>query len=428
MGVKEAVIYLAAGGAGAVLAQILFSTVRARRRRARTQSLSLQQLPSPTVPDSIPEELEAELFSRNFNFFGEEGFKVIRESLVLVVGLGGVGSHAAHMLARGGVKHLRVVDFDQVTLSSLNRHAVATWSDVGTSKAEALSRHLKSIVPGIKIDVRVQMFTAEVADEILSGSPSYVLDCIDDVGTKCQLLEACARKGLPVMSSMGAAQKVDPTRIRMGTLCDAVRDPLACKIRWRMKKYDLDPEAIHCVFIASNPVGGLMPLTAEQAANPEDFGTVEHFRLRTLPVLGTAPALFGQSMATWVLCEIGGKNFTPLAMVPLARAMRHKLLQHLKRREQKLFPGTWMELDMSDIDYIVDLWRGRCPVTNTRMVGSGTMELMRWDPKRPLAPNNCVLLSTKTVGHVDREGREAAIPPEAAVFIETVLRSQGSDW
>ncbi|CAN0387191.1 unnamed protein product, partial [Hapterophycus canaliculatus] len=121
----------------------------------------------PAVPCEIPPELEEELFSRN-RFFFEDGFDDIRESLVIVVGLGGVGSHAAHMLARSGVKRLRVIDFDQVSLSSLNRHAVATWADVGHPKVRALLKdRLQAIIPGADIDARVCMFRREDADALL---------------------------------------------------------------------------------------------------------------------------------------------------------------------------------------------------------------------------------------------------------------------
>ena len=87
-----------------------------------------------------------------------------------MVGLGGVGSHAAHMLARSGVQHLRLVDFDQVTVSSLNRHAFAHLADVGTPKVVAAARHVAAFAPRCRIDARVAMFTDEVADELLSGA------------------------------------------------------------------------------------------------------------------------------------------------------------------------------------------------------------------------------------------------------------------
>lgn len=125
------------------------------------------------------------------------------------------------MLARAGVGRLRLVDFDQVTLSTLNRHAVATREDVGRPKATVLREHLLRTAPWCNIEARVEMFTEEAAEELLSGSPAYVLDCIDDVPTKVALLAHCRRTGLTVLSSMGAGAKADPTRIRMGPLGDA---------------------------------------------------------------------------------------------------------------------------------------------------------------------------------------------------------------
>lgn len=94
------------------------------------------------VKDEYPDEIKEELTSRVKMFFGEEGAKKLENSFVIVVGLGGVGSHCANMLVRSGVAKIRLIDFDQVTLSSLNRHAVANINDVGISKAEAMRKHL----------------------------------------------------------------------------------------------------------------------------------------------------------------------------------------------------------------------------------------------------------------------------------------------
>jgi tRNA A37 threonylcarbamoyladenosine dehydratase len=107
---------------------------------------------------------------------------------------------------------------------------------------------------------------------MLSGNPAYVLDCIDDVTTKAELLALCFKMGIPVISSMGAALKSDPTRILMGTLRDAVRDPLATKIKWKLKKYmglsEEDMEHIKCVFSSESLVSSLLPLTEEQQEAP----------------------------------------------------------------------------------------------------------------------------------------------------------------
>jgi tRNA threonylcarbamoyladenosine dehydratase len=148
----------AAAGAAAVLA--VHALYQLQQRRSSESALASRPPTTAAVqaaPATVPAELEQELYSRNVGFFGEAGFANIREAFVIIVGLGGVGSHAAHMLARSGVRRLRLIDFDQVTLSSLNRHAVATWADVGTSKAQALKDRLMAIVPGADIDARAQV-------------------------------------------------------------------------------------------------------------------------------------------------------------------------------------------------------------------------------------------------------------------------------
>ena len=110
------------------------------------------------------------------------------EPLVVVVGLGGVGSHAAHLLLRGGVRRLRLVDFDQVSLSSLNRHATAVRLDVGTPKATALRDQLLRVAPEADVEACVSIFNAGAAAQLLGDSPALVLDCIDDLTTKAELL------------------------------------------------------------------------------------------------------------------------------------------------------------------------------------------------------------------------------------------------
>ena len=104
--------------------------------------------------------------------------------LVVVVGLGGVGSHAAHLLLRGGIRRLRLIDFDQVTLSSLNRHATATRADVGTPKVVALRAQLLRIAPDAEVDACTELFCAARADDLLEGGAALVIDCIDDLATK----------------------------------------------------------------------------------------------------------------------------------------------------------------------------------------------------------------------------------------------------
>lgn len=145
----------------------------------------------------------------------------------MVIGLGGVGSHAASMLLRSGVGRLLLVDFDQVSVSSLNRHALATREDVGTPKALCLKKHFQSIFPECHVNAKVLLYDSSSEEEILSGNPDFVLDCIDNIDTKVALLAACVRRGLKVLSATGAGARADPTRIRVADLRESTNDPLS---------------------------------------------------------------------------------------------------------------------------------------------------------------------------------------------------------
>lgn len=187
---------------------------------------------------------------------------------------------------RSGVSRLRLIDFDQVTLSSLNRHAVAVRSDVGVSKVQAMKSHFQRIFPFAQIEARVELFTADSADLLLSGNPAFVLDCIDNVETKVDLLRICYTRQIPVISSMGSACKADPSRIRLADLADTVEDRLSRAVRAKLRKFDIHT-GIPVVFSTERPKVQIMPLPEEAVGvDPKEFAMLENFRVRVLPVLG----------------------------------------------------------------------------------------------------------------------------------------------
>lgn len=174
-------------------------------------------LPPPTIFD---DKLISEQLSKNTKFLGENGTSKIRDSFVIVVGAGGVGSWTALMLMRSGVQRIRIIDFDQVTLSSLNRHAVATLEDVGTPKVRCIKNHFREIAPFVEVEDCIDLLNADNVDELLSGNPDYVVDAIDNINTKIDLIKYCYEKKLPVISSMGAGAKADPSRIQIADISE----------------------------------------------------------------------------------------------------------------------------------------------------------------------------------------------------------------
>ncbi|SNX86882.1 uncharacterized protein MEPE_05591 [Melanopsichium pennsylvanicum] len=204
----------------------------------RTDTFSRKRQPSVEQWD---ESLIREQLSRNYSFLGEEGMTAIRNSFVIVVGAGGVGSWAALMLLRSGVSKLRLIDFDQVSLSSLNRHACATLEDVGRPKVVCCAEKLAQIAPWAKLEAWVELFRGDEAERLLGGNPTYVVDAIDNIDTKVDLLRFCAERKIKVISSMGAGAKSDPSRVQISDISVTSEDPLARSVRRRLRALGYPP-------------------------------------------------------------------------------------------------------------------------------------------------------------------------------------------
>ena len=151
------------------------------------------------------------------------------------------------------------------------------------------------------------------------------------------------------------------------------------------------------VYSAEKPVAALLPLSDEQRGNPEEFGAVEHIRLRVLPVLGTSPAIFGQAMASYVLTTLADMPYSPEPGDRLSKNVKHRVRQKLNANEKRLY-GSCEELDLDDEDLefiIVQTWGTRCAVTGMRMGGGSLNLLVRWNPEIPPVPHNLVFVQPK---------------------------------
>lgn len=276
-----------------------------------------QALAARAQAGDYDDELILEQLARNRVFLTPAGLDKLRSSFVIVVGCGGVGSHCATALARSGVEKIRLIDFDQVTLSSLNRHAVATLADVGTSKVACLRRRLIAITPWTKFDLRNEKFDAVAAECLLEPwdknpdqKPAYVVDAIDNIDTKVALLKYCYDQNLPVISSMGAGCKSDPTRILVADISTSTDDGLSRATRRRLKMLGVNT-GIPVVYSQEKSGEGkaeLMPLPEDEfkKGSVGDLGVLPDFRVRILPVLGTMPAVFGYTVANHVILSISG--------------------------------------------------------------------------------------------------------------------------
>lgn len=338
-------------------------------------------------------ELILEQLARNRVFLKDDGLKKLREAFVIVIGCGGVGSHCTAALTRSGVTHIRLVDFDQVTLSSLNRHAVATLADVGTPKVHCLRRRLQQITPWAHFDCRNELFGRAVAETLLQNcketgrKPDFIVDAIDNINSKVELLAYCHKNNLPVISSMGAGCKSDPTRIFVGDISTSIEDPLSRSTRRRLRAEGI-VSGIPVVYSTEKPGPGkaqLLPLPEEEfkKGSVGDLGVLPDFRVRILPVLGTMPAVFGLTVANHVILQITGY---PCDYLPAKsrEKLYDSILAQLQGSEEKLArmldkdedaQGLKVPISASDVGYIVEeVYRGKSVISGV----SSRLALVRW--------------------------------------------------
>jgi len=193
------------------------------------------QPPPPRPGKSRPAERR---FDRLVRLVSVAGFRRLQDAHVMVFGLGGVGGFAAEGLARSGVGRLTLVDFDVVCATNLNRQIQALAGNVGQAKAIALADRIRAIHPACAVLPKVAYYTPARAAELLDPAdpPTWVVDAIDNVAAKLHLLDRCRAHGIPVVSSMGAAGRLDPTQVRVSDLYQTSADPLARAVRKQLRQ------------------------------------------------------------------------------------------------------------------------------------------------------------------------------------------------
>ncbi|HEY6728864.1 MAG TPA: tRNA threonylcarbamoyladenosine dehydratase [Polyangiaceae bacterium] len=176
-------------------------------------------------------------FDRAARLFSEPGLHRLMASRVVVVGVGGVGSFAAEALARSGVGTLSLVDFDKVCITNTNRQLHAMQGTIGKRKVDVMAQRLALVHPTARIDAVPLFYSRDTSHEILEAKPDFVVDAIDNLTAKAHLLYTCLERGIPVVSSMGAAARMDPTQIRVADLSATLKDPFARALRQMLRKH-----------------------------------------------------------------------------------------------------------------------------------------------------------------------------------------------
>ena len=193
--------------------------------------------------------LEQAIFRRSELLLGDEAMSRIGEKRVIIFGVGGVGSWCAESLIRSGIRKLTIVDSDRVCITNINRQLMATTKTVGQVKVDALKERLLTINPSAEITALQQIFTAETAESFQLDSYDYIIDAIDSLKDKALLILMATQTKAKFYSSMGAALKLDPTRIKTAEFWKVQGDPLARALRKRFKRDGQYPKRkFQCVY------------------------------------------------------------------------------------------------------------------------------------------------------------------------------------
>ncbi|MBQ9168209.1 MAG: tRNA threonylcarbamoyladenosine dehydratase [Oscillospiraceae bacterium] len=208
-----------------------------------------------------------EEFSRTGMLLGEEALERLSKARVAVFGIGGVGGYVCEALVRSGVGAFDLTDNDRVALSNLNRQIIATHGTVGRYKTEVMKERMLDINPNVDVRVHECFFLPENAEQFPFAEYDYVVDAVDTVTAKIELILQARKYGVPVISAMGAGNKLDPTRFRVADIYETSICPLARVMRRELKKRGVDH--LKVVFSDEPP---LKPLAGDTSAESGQYG------------------------------------------------------------------------------------------------------------------------------------------------------------
>ena len=238
-------------------------------------------------------------FSRSALLIGREGIEKLSRARVALFGVGGVGGYVAEALARSGIGSIDLFDPDSVSLTNLNRQIVALHSTLGQPKAETLARRLKDINPSIKVTAHPLFYLPENADQVDLSAFDYIADAIDTVTAKLDLIERAYHLGVPMISAMGAGNRLDPSQVRVGDIFETKDCPLA-----RIMRKELRKRGIPSLRVAYSTEPALSPLPEEAAALQAETPASDAPRRDTPGSMMFVPAAMGLIMAAAIVRDL----------------------------------------------------------------------------------------------------------------------------
>lgn len=234
-----------------------------------------------------------EWLERTKLLLGKPSLDLLCHSKIIVIGVGGVGAYAAEMLCRSGVNNITLLDADTIKESNINRQLPATTKTIGLNKATEMAKRLREINPNANITAIIKFIEADSIEELLANNQyDYVIDAIDSISPKLALIKYCISHKIPIVSSMGAGGRIDPSQIKYADISKTFGCPLAKTMRDRLKK-----EGIH---------KGLPVVFSTEPVNKNSILEVfdEKNKRTTLGTISYIPAIFGCYLAAYIIKNI----------------------------------------------------------------------------------------------------------------------------
>lgn len=238
-------------------------------------------------------------FSRNELAIGKEGLNKLKQTSVAVLGIGGVGTFAAEALARTGIGKIILVDKDDVDITNINRQIIALLSTVGKPKVDLMYERIMDINPDCHVIPLKMFFTEDTVEDFFEHQPDYVIDASDTITYKILLIKECLKREIPVISAMGAANKMDPTRLMIRDISETHTDPIARVVRTELRKAGIT-KGVPVVFSDESPI------VIREDVNKVVGNQKSNIRKAKMPPSSNAfvPSTTGLFMASYVIRDI----------------------------------------------------------------------------------------------------------------------------
>ena len=230
--------------------------------------------------------------SRTQLLIGEPALRQLTNKHVMVVGMGGVGSFAAEFIARSGIGKMTIIDGDVVDPTNRNRQLPALANNHGEPKVQIMARRIKEINPEIELNVIQEFINPDIVAEQLNFKPDYIIDAIDSITPKITFMKLAYESRIPMVSSMGAGGKVDPTRLHVVDISKTYNCPFAHQIRKRLRKMGIR-KGIKAVFSDEVPDPNSIMLTDGSNYKKSAYGTISYI-----------PATFGAVVASVAIRDL----------------------------------------------------------------------------------------------------------------------------